>query len=721
MKKLLLLIAVFTFSFGNAQTGMLNGTGYAPDITVTDLNGNSHNLYSYLNSGKIVVLELFSTTCGHCQQYAAGTENAYQTYGPSGMDVAEFIGLEVNSSSDSIDVANFATTYGVGFPLCNNISPTAINYQLYYTPSYYVIYPDSSYVTFCPAYCQTTSSSSTIENLLNTAIQSWIPPIYGCTDPIAVNYNPLATTDDGTCNFTSYLVATSGVSFTPDTIICDVGDTINFNLGGYHNAVEVSNSTWIANGTTSNGGFSIGFGQTGQFIPTTAQTHYYVCTPHVNLGMKGVIIANALPISGCTDTAATNYNQYATVDDGNCVYPCTDNEVVFTGLDQGGDTWNGGMYYITNSLGDTVATGDGMGAWYDGNYGFGPLNTFDDTLCFPTGCYDLTFTAGNWASEMVFKFAPFNGISNYAFVGAYTDISIGGAVCGIINGCTDSTAINYDPTVTVDDSSCAYATVCTKPFPTGLYIDEVVHSRVRVNWDNMTDAVCLPKQYRIQYREVGTTSWSQKNALDAGLCNFGLSSTSKNLTPLSSNTTYEYRMKAWYCNTVGASSWSALHYFTTAPDCPNVINFAVSTPTTTKATFTWDTTAAYSFVRVKLRVDSVSNPTGSDWFTAGGFGINYPTLTKDKNNLIPGETYRGQARTWCSPVGGFYRSAAWTSLVWWTQPNSIRISNPDSKDRKLVIITDLLGREVNPKKVIDNTTLFYIYSDGTVEKRIVIE
>ena len=122
-----------------------------------------------------------------------------------------------------------------------------------------------------------------------------------------------------------------------------------------------------------------------------------------------------------------------------------------------------------------------------------------------------------------------------------------------------------------------------------------------------------------------------------------------------------------------------------------------------------------------MRVDSISNPTGLDWFSAGGFGVNYPTLTKDKNGLTPGETYRGQARTWCNPLGGSYSSVAWTSLVWWTQPNSIRISNPDSKDRKLVIITDLLGREVNPKKVIDNTTLFYIYSDGTVEKRIVIE
>ena len=33
---------------------------------------------------------------------------------------------------------------------------------------------------------------------------------------------------------------------------------------------------------------------------------------------------------------------------------------------------------------------------------------------------------------------------------------------------------------------------------------------------------------------------------------------------------------------------TSLHTFTTAPDCPNVGNFAVTTPTTTKATFTWD-------------------------------------------------------------------------------------------------------------------------------------
>ena len=40
---------------------------------------------------------------------------------------------------------------------------------------------------------------------------------------------------------------------------------------------------------------------------------------------------------------------------------------------------------------------------------------------------------------------------------------------------------------------------------------------------------------------------------------------------------------------------------------------------------------------------------------------------------------------------------------------------------KLIKITDLLGRTVDPIKVVDNTTVLYIYDDGTVEKRIIIE
>ena len=65
MKKIYLLFILFFLSFsGYSQTGMLNGTGYAPNFTVTDINGTSHTLYDYLDSGYVTVLELLSVTCG---------------------------------------------------------------------------------------------------------------------------------------------------------------------------------------------------------------------------------------------------------------------------------------------------------------------------------------------------------------------------------------------------------------------------------------------------------------------------------------------------------------------------------------------------------------------------------------------------------------------------------------------------------------------------------
>ena len=76
------------------------------------------------------MLELLSVTCGHCIAYAR-TENSYQTNGPNGTNVARFLGLEVNSSTDSAAIANFMSTYGVTMPIADNVSPVGINYQLY--------------------------------------------------------------------------------------------------------------------------------------------------------------------------------------------------------------------------------------------------------------------------------------------------------------------------------------------------------------------------------------------------------------------------------------------------------------------------------------------------------------------------------------------------------------------------------------------------------------
>ena len=88
-----------------------------------------------------------------------------------------------------------------------------------------------------------------------------------------------------------------------------------------------------------------------------------------------------------------------------------------------------------------------------------------------------------------------------------------------------------------------------------------------------------------------------------------------------------------------------------------------------KVRFDWDSTGAYVFARVALRVDTA----GANWQTAGGFGVYYPTLFVNKFGLQPGESYRAQGRTFCDSNITSYRSW-WTSPIFWTQPGSIRMN-----------------------------------------------
>jgi plastocyanin len=86
----------------------------------------------------------------------------------------------------------------------------------------------------------------------------------------------------------TYTITNSGFTFSPDEITISPGDTVIFSLGAIHNAVQVSEETWNNNGNTSNGGFSLPFGG-GQVVLEDEGTYYYVCEPHANQGMKGII------------------------------------------------------------------------------------------------------------------------------------------------------------------------------------------------------------------------------------------------------------------------------------------------------------------------------------------------------------------------------------------------------------------------------------------------
>jgi Zn-dependent metalloprotease len=71
--------------------------------------------------------------------------------------------------------------------------------------------------------------------------------------------------------------------------------------------------------------------------------------------------------------------------------------------------------------------------------------------------------------------------------------------------------------------------------------------------------------------------------------------------------------------------------------------------------------------------------------------------------------------------GGSLIEAAIDDLYLYDAQSSTSINEVSTLKPKLIKITDVLGREVNPSTLVEKTTLLYIYDDGSVEKRIMIE
>ena len=328
-------------------------------------------------------------------------------------------------------------------------------------------------------------------------------------------------------------------------------------------------------------------------------------------------------------------------------------------------------------IGDSIYVGNNI--YYNpGNYidSLQTLNGCDSIIAttlfyLQAGCTDSS--ALNYDSLAICDdgscIASIYGCLDTSAVNYYSGANFDDGSC-IYLGCIDSNAYNYNPIASIDDGSCVYA-YCSDPVPTGLFVNDITDTKTRINWNNMNDSACMVWKYFVRYREVGTFSWITKSAgVGSGLCNIGLNINSKILQNLSPSTTYEYKMKVFYCGGT-VSSYSPPVQFTTKGLCPEITNLTAQTFyfNPNKVRFNWDTTGLYVFARIVLRVDSI----GSSWQTAGGYGIYYPNLSANKYGMQPGEFYRAQARTFCDTNITSYRSW-WTPPIFWQQPSQSRIN-----------------------------------------------
>ena len=101
------------------------------------------------------------------------------------------------------------------------------------------------------------------------------------------NNNPADNTSN---TYNTLIITTHGMYFEPSLLTCDIGDTIIFDLGFNHNALEVSEENYNNNNASFlEDGFYFDFGETGYFVADESKTYYYVCAPHLP-DMKGKII-----------------------------------------------------------------------------------------------------------------------------------------------------------------------------------------------------------------------------------------------------------------------------------------------------------------------------------------------------------------------------------------------------------------------------------------------
>mgnify|MGYP003640686381 FL=1 len=488
------------------------------------------------------------------------------------------------------------------------------------------------------------------------------PPILGCTDPVYVEFNPFASVSDSSCSVLKVFGCTDSTMFNYDSTCntMDLIDSCTFKLILH----DLVGNGWVGSElklyTVDD---TLVFSHTGGFSDI-----YYIDLPAPSLVTARFFIDNLASLT--------------TIECG------------FTFINPEGDTiisvvppFIDALFdynFITNCgnncIEKTYGCTDSIAINYQDS-----VNTDDSSCYYNPGCmnplyleYDSTADYSNSTCLTLIVIGCMDSTAlNY---NSNANVELTGSCITIIYGCMNPLAFNYSPNANEDDSTCVPVTYgCT---------DITMY-----NYDsiaNTDDGSCVTFVY-------GCT--------DSTMFNF---------------------------NPLANVNDTCVPYVYGCTD-PSMFNYEVSANTEDFSCFPYiygctDSSAInYNYLANTDNNSCIDLVEGCMDPSADNF--NPDANTTDSNSCLydancygnPGNPYwlNDPCYAWVIDVDEYCCDNEWDNICQLTYDyceGSWTGTLPKRYDKKLIMITDILGRPVNEVK---NQLLFYIYNDGTVEKKLI--